>query len=243
MFPDESFLNSTIKYPVTVFDEISSTNDYAKELVKNGENGIKIILAKRQTGGHGRGDKRFFCYDGGIYMSVIIPKENVMLPESLVTSAVAAAVCRALRGTACAPAEIKWVNDVYLHGKKICGILVLGAGEAYIVGIGINARETTFPDDIRLTAAALNYTGDLNLLTTDIISYLFAALAESPESIVNYCRKYSFTLGKTVEYQKNDLIYQGTAEILFPDGTLGVKLPDGTLDILSSGEVSVKPIK
>ena len=174
---------------------------------------------------------------------MFLGKEKTALPENLITSAVAAAVCRALRGTACAPVEIKWVNDVYLHGKKICGILTLSAGNAYIVGIGVNAKATVFPNDIRETAAAVDYNGDMDLLTADIIKNLFAALIESPESIIDYCRKYSFTLGKTVEYQKNGILYRGIAEILFPDGTLGVRKTNGLLDILSSGEISVKPIR
>lgn len=242
MFPDKVKLQKSTGFPVEVFDEIPSTNDYAKELIKSGESSLRIVVAKNQTGGHGRGDKRFFCYDGGIYMSIIIPKERVLIHANILTSAVAAAVCRALRGTACVPAEIKWVNDIYLHGKKICGILAIDAGDAYIVGIGVNAKPAKFPDEIRVTAAALDYEGDLNLLAAQIIKNLFSALTEAPERIINYCREHSFTLGKSVEYLQNGILHFGIAEILFPDGTLGVRKSNGTLDILSSGEVSVKPI-
>lgn len=242
MFPDKVKLQKSTGFPVEVFDEISSTNDYSKELIKSGMLDTRIIIAKTQLGGHGRGDKRFFCYNGGIYMSIIVPKEKVLIPANILTSAVAAAVCRALRGTACVPAEIKWVNDIYLHNKKICGILAIDAGGAYIVGIGVNAKPTEFPDDIRATATALDYEGDLNLLASEIINNFFHVLDEKPENIINYCRTHSFTLGKSVEYLQNGILHFGIAEILFPDGTLGVRKSNGMLDILSSGEVSVKPI-
>ena len=139
--------------------------------------------------------------------------------------------------------SIKWINDLYLFDKKVCGILALRAGDAYVVGIGINVKETIFPDDLRRTAAAICSDTDLNYLAADIINRLRLAVNESADSIIKYCTDNSYTIGKEITYEKNGKTFVGMADKLFPDGTLGVKLSDGNYDVLNSGEISVKTVK
>ena len=138
---------------------------------------------------------------------------------------------------------IKWVNDLYLGDKKVCGILALRTGDAYVVGIGINVKEVSFPDDLRQTAAALCSDIDLNILAAEIIVGLRLAVNEPAKSITDYCSEYSYTLGKEVTYEKNGKSFTGTAEKLLPDGSLFVRFACGGVDVLSSGEISVKNTK
>lgn len=243
MYPDKKIISKLTGVDTVAFREIGSTNDIAKEMAKSRACDAKIIIAANQTGGHGRGDRSFFCYDGGLYMSLIVPDSRATLPPELITSGAAAAVCRAVRAATGAQVTIKWVNDLYLSGRKICGILALRADSAYIVGIGINVRPVHFPDDIRATAAALGSGCDLNILAADVAREVLSAMTESADSVIEYCRRNSFTLGKTVTYERNGVQYEGIAEKLFPDGSLGVTLQNGRIDIVSSGEISVKTKK
>lgn len=240
-YPDKAYIEKLIGATVIPLETTESTNDLAKKAALEGAPDGTTYIAKVQTGGHGRGEHTFFCYDGGLYLSIVI--RNASLPAELITSAAAAAVCRAVRAAACAPVTIKWVNDLYLGDKKICGILALRTGDAYVVGIGINVKEVTFPDDLRQTAAALCSDIDLNILAAEIIARLRLAVNEPVKSIIEYCSKYSYTLGKEVTYIKNGKSFIGTAEELLPDGSLSVKLNNGSTDILSSGEISVKNVK
>lgn len=240
-YPDKSYIEKLIGATVIPLGTTESTNDLAKKAALEGAPDGTTYIAKVQTGGHGRGEHTFFCYDGGLYLSIVI--RNASLPAELITSAAAAAVCRAVRAAACAPVLIKWVNDLYLGDKKVCGILALRTGDAYVVGIGINVKEVTFPDDLRQTAAALCSDIDLNILAAEIIARLRLALNEPVKSIIEYCSKYSYTLGKEVTYIKNGKSFIGTAEKLLPDGSLSVKLNNGSTDVLSSGEISVKNVK
>ena len=240
-YPDKAYIEKLIGATVIPLETTESTNDLAKKAALEGAPDGTTYIAKVQTGGHGRGEHTFFCYDGGLYLSIVI--RNASLPAELITSAAAAAVCRAVRAAACAPVTIKWVNDLYLGDKKVCGILALRTGDAYVVGIGINVKAVTFPDDLRQTAAALCADIDLNILAAEIIARLRLAVNEPVKSIIEYCSKYSYTLGKEVTYIKNGKSYIGTAEKLLPDGSLSVELNNGSTDILSSGEISVKNVK
>ncbi len=240
-YPDKAYIEKLTGATVIPLETTESTNDLAKKAALEGASDGTVYIAKVQTGGHGRGEHTFFCYDGGLYLSIVI--RDASLPAELITSAAAAAVCRAVRAAACAPVLIKWVNDLYLGDKKVCGILALRTGDAYVVGIGINVKEVTFPDDLRQTAAALCSDIDLNILAAEIIVGLRLAVNEPVKSIIEYCSKYSYTLGKEVTYIKNGKSFIGTAEKLLPDGSLSVKLNNGSTDVLSSGEISVKTLK
>lgn len=241
IYPDKTLIEKLTGCNIIALDRTLSTNDLAKKAAQDGAPDGTAYIARIQTCGHGRGDKQFFCYDGGVYLSIII--RDSLLPAELITSAAAAAVCRAVRAATCADIQIKWINDLYLNNKKICGILALRAGDAYVVGAGINVRETVFPDDLRRTAAAICSNTDLNFLAADVINKLRLAVNESADSIIKYCTENSYTLGKEITYKKNGETYIGTAHKLFPDGTLGVKLSDNNYDILNSGEISVKTVK
>lgn len=240
-YPDIRLIGSKTGCKVYYYEETRSTNDLAKAAAESGAPDGTLFIAKNQTSGHGRSGKSFFCYDGGLYISLII--RGASLPAELITSASAAAVSRAIRAASGVQTEIKWVNDLYVNDKKVCGILALHAGGAYVVGIGINVREVSFPDDLRRTAAALGSGIDLDILVSKIVIQLRRAVCESADTVVDYCRKHSYTLGKRVAYIKNDIAYNGLAGSLNPDGSLTVIFDDGSKEILTSGEISVKPEK
>ena len=151
---------------IKVFKCIDSTNMEAKRCALNGEGEGLVILAEEQTNGRGRRGRSFYSPDGsGIYMSVLFrPKPEISQDVVLITTAASVAVCRAIRDVLSQEPQIKWVNDVYLNGKKICGILTeavsdfeSGRIDTVVVGIGINyhAPKEGYPDEIKEIAGSV----------------------------------------------------------------------------------------
>ena len=136
--------------------ETDSTNRVAKELARQGATHGTAVLAERQTAGRGRMERSFFSPEGGMYLSAIlrpeIPPEDLLL----MTPMAAAAVWKAVERLTGICLGIKWVNDLYLEGKKVCGILCERTGDAVIVGVGLNLKtpEGGFPPE--LNAGALD---------------------------------------------------------------------------------------
>lgn len=150
-------MNEEICYKIIRLDEIGSTNDYAKGLLKFGEN--VFVLAKRQTGGRGTKGRSFVSEIGGVYLSRLTFYEDFSAKNafSLMASA-ATAVCETLRFYGLAPC-VKWPNDIHVNGKKICGILVenVFSGQnirSSIVGVGLNV-ENSLPENLQEIAVTL----------------------------------------------------------------------------------------
>jgi len=152
-------------FKIQVYKCLRSTNETLKELAFNGgEEGI-VVIAEEQTCGRGQLGRSFYSPMGtGIYMSLLLrPKMNLEDALFLTTSA-AVAVSQAIEYVSHRKAQIKWVNDVYCDGKKVCGILteaslnVEAGGIDYIVlgiGINVNKPEEGFPDDITRIADSI----------------------------------------------------------------------------------------
>ena len=104
-----------------IYDTLDSTNNRAKQLaLENAPHGTTVI-AMQQTAGKGRLGRSFFSPREGIYLSIIIKPTFDLSKSVLVTAAAAVAIAQAIESVCGRQAQIKWVNDVYLDGKKICG--------------------------------------------------------------------------------------------------------------------------
>lgn len=143
---------------------------------------------------------------------------------------------------------IKWVNDLYLGNRKICGILtesvVVNSERYLIIGVGINVSTENFPQELSEIAGSL---GVQSAFAKSKIDELRQKVAENILSIKTgaFCdlkkyREHSVVLGKEVEYEKNGNHYNGTAVEITEAGGLAVELNSGFIDILQSGEISLK---
>ncbi len=256
MLTNEDILKHLVEpIDVSVFETLESTNKTAKYMARSGKE--QLIVARSQTGGRGRLGRSFFSPNGGLYMSLLLFPPPEIKDASLITSAAAVAVSRAIDRIANVRCQIKWVNDVYLDGKKICGILTEGqvshnGGFEYaILGIGINLVEphNGFPVDIVNRAGAIFKTmphdAD-NRLVAEVINE-FMMLYRSGLNVADFLGEYrlrSCVIGKTVNVMH---IVDGesvTAEAIGIDDEckLVVRYSDGTLETLSSGEVTLKNI-
>ena len=128
-------------YTVYRFDELASTNDFAKTLLNDRKNAL--IFADRQSGGRGTKGRSFSSKEGGVYATKLDFYQNYPAQKAFeIMARAATAVCKTLEAFGLTPC-IKWPNDIYVSDKKICGILIenglQGKRIAYsIVGVGVN---------------------------------------------------------------------------------------------------------
>ena len=160
------YLHSRILgHPLYVYPELPSTNNTCKALVRDGAKHGTVVAANCQTAGKGRQGRTFVSPAGsGLYFSMILSKAVSLQDAPLLTACAAVAAARAIDALYSTQVQIKWVNDLYLHGKKFCGILTEGGVslesgklEHAIIGIGINIRNTSIalPEELRHTVTSL----------------------------------------------------------------------------------------
>ena len=165
---------------VEIFKEIDSTNTYAKRVLtecgnlRNSDGTLTtagqkyhraIIAAESQTAGRGRLGRTFVSpAKTGIYISIIYAPSGGITNPAKITAFSAVAVCRAIKKLYGISCQIKWINDIYANGKKICGILTegftnfeTGTIESAIIGIGINIRNNPelFPKEVAKVAGSI----------------------------------------------------------------------------------------
>ena len=223
--------------------EIDSTNTEAKRRRDEAKSAPIVIVADSQSAGRGRLGRSFYSpSETGLYMSVAYSPKGDVVDAVTITSKAAVAVCRAIEKFADAECKIKWVNDVYVGGKKVSGILcestVCDSGETVIiVGIGINLTTKDFPDEIADIAAAVGEI-DRKSLAAELARTVIEFAYDGGEWIDEY-RARSLVLGRKITYIKDGVSRIAQAKEIRGDGALVVD-EDGALTVLSSGEISVR---
>ena len=227
---------------INVERTVTSTNILLKEKAALGAPEGTVLIASSQTSGRGRFARKFYSPENsGIYMSILLrprmPAENAVL----ITTAAAAAVAVAAENLSGKKTEIKWVNDVLINGKKICGILT----EA-VLGIGINAYTPSggFPEEIKNIAGAVfeQKAADLrSRLAAEVLKsfYGFYSTLEGRGFLEEY-RRRSAVIGKRISVISRDGAVFATALGIDENCRLQVKYDDGRTAALSSGEISTK---
>ena len=243
----KSYLTSDID--VIVLDKTESTNLDAKNLAESGKN--CVVIALTQTGGKGRMDRKFHSPSGGVYLSVIIRPNLPIASGVKITTFSAVAVRRAILNLCGLDLKIKWVNDLFLNGKKVCGILTEASCDFEqnllkyaVVGIGINVDTEVFPTEISSIATSLYNESkikvDKNKLIAQIINCLLSAEKEINDgNYLDEYRKNCFILGKPVTVYSGSDVYDAIAVDINSNGSLTVN-KNGQNIVVSSGEVSVK---
>jgi len=238
------------------YEELDSTNAEAKRLIRGEHNRDgsfcvndlygTVITAKSQTAGRGRLGRSFASPGGGsIYASFILePPENPA--EQRITAFAAVAVCLAVEKTTSYKPGIKWINDILVDGKKICGILAESVPGAVILGIGININlaGSDLPDG---AGSLVMDEKERPRFFETLIEEVFHCInvSDSPELMDEY-RERSVLLGKAIillrkdEYPGNYIGVPAFCEGIADDGALIVRYEDGSIEELRSGEISVR---
>ena len=244
---------------VEVRPVVTSTNDPLRQMAEAGEPEGKVMVAVEQTAGRGRRGHSFYSPpDSGLYLSLLLRPTLSARDALSLTTCAAAAVSLAIEECAGIDAEIKWVNDVFCRGKKVCGILTeasldleSGGLQYAIVGIGVNLfpPEGGFPEELADIVGAVFPEKPRGLesrsqLAGSILNHFFSfyeRIAETP--FFEAYRSRSFLLGREVEILERGQARPAVALDLEPDFSLRVREADGTVRSLSSGEVRVKAKK
>jgi BirA family biotin operon repressor/biotin-[acetyl-CoA-carboxylase] ligase len=230
---------------VSAYGELDSTNTEAKRLAARGVTDPAVVAAESQTAGRGRMGRSFFSPHGtGAYFSFLYTPQKPLADAVSVTSAAAVAVMRAVRELTGLQCGIKWVNDLYLDGKKVCGILCESVSvndkPQIIVGIGINLCTAEFPCELSDKAGALGVSVDRCELIAAVWRELCPFLHDpSDRAWLEDYRKHSCVLGKRVAWSQGNCRCEGVAEAISPDGGICVRRADGVLETLRTGEISL----
>lgn len=239
---------------IQVYNEVDSTNQSAKQAAVSGKAGHgSFVLARCQKNGRGRRGREFYSpVDAGLYLSIVLEPKGTLRDSLLITTAAATAVYRAVEKVCGISLDIKWVNDLFYKGKKVCGILTeavtdfeSGEIEFAVVGIGLNLyrNQEGFPEELKDIAGTLFNSAkeadavDRNRLIAAVVNEL---LAETKD--LKLSREYvehNIIPGHIIKIIDGPRTRKAFALSICPDGRLLVKEANGKESVLSFGEVSV----
>jgi len=221
-----------------IFKEVTgSTNDDAREYA--GFKDWTVIIADEQTNGRGRQGNSFYSPKGtGLYLSValFVSSENIFK----VTPAVAVAVCKALEKCTSTHPKIKWVNDILIENRKVCGILcetVPGTG-AIVIGVGINLTTENFPEELSsIAGSVIKGTCNRNEIAAEVILQLRKYLSDF--NFIDDYRARSAVIGKAIRYKENNIWHDADAIGIAENGGLIIQEKE-QIRTLISGEISIR---
>lgn len=238
-----------------VEDEVSSTNTIMKEMAEKGSGEFTVLIANSQTAGRGRFGRAFFSPpESGIYMSILLRPDLSAQSSLYLTTCAAVCAARAVENAAKIPAKIKWVNDIYLSERKVCGILTeasvdfeSGSLNYAVIGIGINVfpPEEDFPSDIQKKAGSIfsfTSSGDVrSKIIADILNNFidFYPQLEHKPFLEEY-KSRSLLTGRDILVLKANESIPARADFIDDDFKIHVTYEDGSTAALSSGDVSLR---
>ncbi len=253
----QGFETSLLGRDMECFPSIDSTNSEVKRRAMAGANAGLVVVAEEQTAGRGRRGRSFHSpKDTGLYLSFLLRPQCSVEELSDLTPRVAVAVAQGIETCCSVAPEIKWTNDLLLHGKKISGILTELSLESdsdfvefAVVGIGLNVnhQKGDFPASLEeFTSSIAMETGQTwrrDFLCRDILSALNQVIGGYPENKSHCLEQYRqacITLGKEVQVLRGEERRQGKALEIDSDFRLLVRYEQGEEEWLSAGEVSVR---
>ena len=241
------------KFNFVIYKTVESTNIVARGMAMNGADSGTVVIAEEQTSGYGRNGKSFFSpYGTGIYMSIILnlKKEKKIFNSSFITTAAAMAVSKSIEEISNENTQIKWVNDVFINGKKVCGILTEGAFsfedgklDYAVIGIGVNVNfpKNGFPEEINNIAVSINKMQNnkdiRNILIAKILERMYEYYFNNVAFYDEY-KKRSFLIGRKVSLNIDN--EEHIVKVLDIDKTFALvaEFQDGKIDRIVSGSVN-----
>ena len=236
-----------------VLPTVGSTNEAARARAIAGAPEGLVVLAMQQTQGRGRQGRSFFSPpDTGVYLSLVLrPRQYAAAQAVRLTTMAAVAACEAIEAVSGEAAGIKWVNDIFVRGRKACGILTEasfslenGLPDYAVLGVGINVYPPAggFPPELAEIAGFVfpePQTGGKNRLAAAFLNRFMDSYAQPGDYAQRY-RSRSLAIGKPVQVLFPSGPKPAVALDVDEDCHLVVQYPDGTVQRLSSGEISVR---
>ena len=232
-----------------------STNTMLKNLAESGETSTTVLISGTQTGGRGRMGRTFFSpSETGLYISFLLHPALTAEKSLVITTAAAVAVCRVLKKYTVGKIGIKWVNDILIDSKKVCGILTEASVDVEsgylkyaVLGIGVNIfmPELGFPAEIASTASCVLSeppdAGKKCKIAAEIIDSFFNIYPNlQKNSFLDEYRYLSVAIGKSVYLLNGDIKDEATVIAVNDDYSLTVLLDSGEKKTVNSGEISIR---
>lgn len=240
---------------LTVLPTAPSTNALVREKANQGCPEGCIIIACEQTDGRGRYGRQFFSpVDSGVYLSLLLrPTAYSPQQATCLTAAAAAAMCQAIEAVTGQQPGIKWVNDIFLHGKKVCGILTeaavgleTGTLNYMVLGAGVNLYPPAegFPEEIQSIAGSVlehSCPEAKNRLVGEFLNRFwdFYAHPECSAYLEDYCAR-SLAIGRNVTVLSAGKAVSAYAYGIDDDFRLLVRYENGDTEALSYGEIRIQ---
>ena len=252
-----AYLDAERMQAVECLDSIDSTNNHLRELALAGAPSGQVVLANRQTQGKGRRGRAFASpQDSGIYLSILFYPDSPPTDVAEITAWTAVATNNAIEKVCGVRAGIKWVNDLVIDRRKICGILTEMSVESesgYIqyliigIGINVNGQAEDFPEEIRNTATSLAMETGKTYSRAELAAALIREMDKLchawPKGKTEYLEAYrrdNITTGKEITVVRGAEETPAFATAIGDDFSLQVRYADGRSEKLSSGEISIK---
>ena len=238
------------RFSLIVEREVTSTNTLLREMADRGAPAGLALIAQAQTEGRGRLGRRFYSPQGGLYLSLLLRPGSTPADALSVTTRAAVAVCRALSPFVQDELRIKWVNDVYYRGRKVCGILTesvsrdRGKIDFLILGIGINLTPPKggYPPELSQIAGALfepEDHADYNRIAAQLYDELDLVLyAADPREILEEYRRLSLLNGRLVDVTDGNRRFRARVSGIDDAYSLLLTTESGRVIALRSGEVT-----
>ena len=244
---------------IAVYEKVASTNDTAAQAAQAGAVEGMAVFAETQTKGRGRLGRPWHAAAGkGLLFSVVLRPTLPMASAPKITLAAAVGVAKAVRAMTEVPVQIKWPNDLFLEGKKFCGILTeietdLESIRHAVLGVGINVNmlKVDFPPELRDRATSLasflGHTVNRNLLARSALEHLEtcydALLAGDFQGILRDWSAMAITTGRWVEVvtqRSGGKRVEGMAQGVDENGCLIIRRENGMTEHVVSGDVVLK---
>jgi BirA family biotin operon repressor/biotin-[acetyl-CoA-carboxylase] ligase len=248
--------NKVVGRDIRVFEVTSSTNDIVERLARDGVKEGSVVFAEAQSKGRGRlGRKWISPPRKGLWFSLLLRPDLRPPAATQLTVAAATALVRAIHAQTDLHPEIKWPNDILVHGKKVAGVLTeLSAELDHIkhitlgIGVDVNLAISEFPSDLRKTATSLKIETGRHLNRTELAATLLQELDRDYERIRNdrfqkvadEWEEQCVTLGRRVSIQIGARTLRGLAESLDDDGALLLRTEHGRIERIIGGDVTLE---
>lgn len=239
---------------IAYFDEITSTNDYAKEWAKEGAREGTLVVAETQMNGRGRLGRNWHSPKGtGIWMSLVLRPQLEIHQIPQLTLIAGLSMCEAIRGATGLEAGIKWPNDIVVEGKKVCGILAEaglqgGTLNYVVVGVGVNVNTEVFSEDLPY-ASSLRLLGDKEYDRVHVLVAFAKYFEEYYEAwrqegnltpILKRYKIFCLNLNKQAIITNNEAEEIVYVSDVTQDGNLLIQDIKGNLRCVASGEISIR---
>ncbi len=231
-------------------EQTDSTSSFVRRKLNEGYSGKLLVVAEGQTSGRGRNGKSFYSPEGtGLYFSVLL-KLNCKIQDAVtVTTRASVEIARVIEKVTKRSLGIKWVNDLYFGGKKVCGILCEAVNDYksmttqyMIIGVGINLSTDAFPSEIQGVAGSLGVNEEIKpILAAEIARALFnIETGDLSRELLDEYRRRSNVLGRRIDYFASGEKKSALAVGIDSKGGLVIEKENGERAVLDSGEISVR---